>query len=157
MRPEYKLTDRKLWASRLLACKKKDKLDRNWSEKDAIGLVNDRKLFPKKTHNKLGKPNWHGSAAEEQLSKDIAKVGDKPAVKPSILWSQDDRKCYKEFDLPTFRKHIYQRQKTLKYHNWRNEEAKLPKDPKERKRLKAKAKKEAKKKRMEQTNRSTEM
>ena len=136
-RPQFQLTDRKLWAARLLTCKKKEKDDRKYAEEDTAGVAHDRKLYPQKTHNKYGKPIWHGSAAEEQLNKDIAKVGDKPAKKPAEFRQTND--AYKEFELSTFRGHIYQRQKILKYHNWRNEEKKtLTMDKKKRKKKKKK-------------------
>ena len=127
MRPEYALTSRKLWSGRLKGAREQNDfsiLQGEWREKDFAGVVHDRQLFPKenRTHNKYGKLNWHGSAAEAQLHQDIAEVGDELDVKPSVLWNRDDRQCYKEFDLDTFRKHVYQRQKTLKYHNWRNSE-----------------------------------
>jgi len=71
-----------------------------------------KKNYPPPVYNHRGEPQWHGSAAQEQLKRDM--MDDLHfKYKPEDLWEL--RHCYQEFNLTTFREHIHQADKTRKY------------------------------------------
>ena len=127
MREEYATTSRKRFGPRLGRCRVKNEENQILANADEVGLAHDRTLFPKKTQNVSGTPIWHGSDAEAQLDQLIKEATYAPTMKPKAL--QQTNQAFQEFEGKVFRNHIYQRVKTLKYYNYRNDKKKKNQEP----------------------------
>ena len=89
------------------------------AEDDKKAYENFRKLHPVATHNHRGEPRWEGSRAQELLREDMDD-GIHDHLLPAVFRAQ--RPEYQDFQLDTFRDHIYQEQRLRKYHNWLEQE-----------------------------------
>ena len=112
LRVEYKEMDVNLFRSRLYALKKQLQASDQRKNDDKEALAHDHELFPKRTHNSLGLPNWDGSEAQQLLKGDIDN-NQHNIMKPKELY--ESRLEYQVFTLKVFRGHIYQEIKTRKY------------------------------------------
>ena len=77
-------------------------------------------LIAKRNHptpelNSRGEPQWNGSDAQKLL-KELVASGGHTGVKPQQLWEQ--RQEYQVYSLQTFRDHIYQEERLLKFNNY---------------------------------------
>lgn len=79
---------------------------------DAVDLCHDRQLHPRPETNGKGEPNWVDSEAKALLELDMEN-GLHKKMKPKELYLT--RYQYKEFELKTFRDHIYQEEHTMKW------------------------------------------
>lgn len=117
-RPEYAATSHRLFngrLQRLLAAISSSRAD---ALLDEDALKNDRRLFPKKSHNYRGEPQWDGSAAQSWLRIDVAE-GKPDECSPKELYKT--RKAYQVYPLKVFREHIHQEIRFQKFCTWRNE------------------------------------
>ena len=112
LRPEYKATEWRLFSSRLRSLRKQIETSKQQSNNDAAALLHDCQLYPKKTHNELGLPNWDGSAAQTLLKTDIDN-NRHTELKPKELYAT--RAEYQIFTLKVFRGHIHQEVKRRKF------------------------------------------
>ena len=65
--------------------------------------------------NSRGEPQWNGSPAQ-RLLKELVKNNGHVNVKPAELW--ESREEYQVYSLTTFRDHIYQEERLLKFRNY---------------------------------------
>ena len=89
------------------------KLDR--CEDDLQAYLIAKQNHPTPELNSRGEPQWNGSEAQALLA-DIVKKGQHKSVAPSALHSS--RPEFQVYGLRTFRDHIYQEERLLKFHNW---------------------------------------
>jgi hypothetical protein len=73
------------------------------------------KNHPTPEFNIRGEPQWNGSVAQKLLKEAILK-GEHDVFFPQGLWEQT--KEYQVYSLRTFRDHIYQEQRLLKFRNY---------------------------------------
>ena len=73
-----------------------------------------KRNHPTPEFNCRGEPQWNGSEAQKRL-KEIVSNGEHDAegVSPKTLWESDER--FQAYSLPTFRDHIYQEKRLLKF------------------------------------------
>lgn len=105
--PDFDLFKNRL-SSLIEQCQEKD--DRAALDSDAF--EHDRAIYPFPLLNFCGEPQWPGSSAEEWLSSDIDD-GRHLEMAPKDLY--ESRGAYQEFQLKTFRGHIYQMIKSRKF------------------------------------------
>ena len=84
-------------------------------EKDLEAYLIAKRNHPTPELNSRGEPQWNGSRAQELL-KETVKNGEHNGVKPAVL--RDSKEEYKVYSLQTFRDHIYQEERLLKFQNW---------------------------------------
>ena len=65
--------------------------------------------------NSRGEPQWNGSTAQKLLKELVARGGHQN-VKPADLWQQEAE--YQHYSLQTFRDHIYQEERLVKFNNY---------------------------------------
>lgn len=91
------------WSSNLRTLRNAVQRDRTRMQKDCIAYGHDLAIVRSLRDN--SKTPWHRSAAAPLLKQDV-KDGKHKEQKPKDL--HKSRPEYEEFDLPAFRKHIYQ-------------------------------------------------
>ena len=84
-------------------------------EKDLQAYLAAKRNHPTPKYNSRGELQWHGSAAQKLL-KEAIKNSEHVGIKPADL--HKSREEYQVYLLKTFRDHIYQEQRLLKFHNW---------------------------------------
>jgi hypothetical protein len=89
------------------------KVDRCQTDQEAFNIA--KKNHPTPELNSRGEPQWHGSAAQKLL-KETVEAGEHKGVKPKKLWQS--RPEYQVYSLDTFRDHIYQEGRLLKFRNY---------------------------------------
>ena len=70
---------------------------------------------PTPEFNSRGEPQWHGSQAQKDLKELVAK-GLHEKKKPKELWEKS--KAFQVYGLDTFRDHIYQEERLIKFNNY---------------------------------------
>ncbi len=89
---------------------------------DEKALAHDRKIYKPRDTNANGTKRWDRSAAKQLLHQDVKEKRHVNKT-PMQLWNSRDE--YKDFDLATFRGHVYQEeyaQKGRSYWQWLKEE-----------------------------------
>jgi hypothetical protein len=87
---------------------------------DEKAFAHDMKLFPPNQINSRGEPRWEGSEAEAFLREDFAAGKHKANnIKPRDF--QKTRPEYLEHDKDSFRDHIYQEDRRIRYNNYLND------------------------------------
>ena len=87
----------------------------NRCEKDHQAYLIAKQNHPTPEFNCRGEPQWNGSAAQVLL-KELVEKGEHKGVEPKILWSS--REEYQMYSLKTFRDHIYQEERLLKFQHY---------------------------------------
>jgi len=82
-----------------------------WAHSDHVALMNDRKVFPVRTHNAKGEINWKWSEADYWLKVDM-EDDLHLEMKPQKLWAT--RACYRLFSKKRFSKRIDQYKEAAK-------------------------------------------
>jgi hypothetical protein len=85
------------------------------SEKDLEAFNIAKKNHPTPEFNVRGEPQWHGSAAQKHL-KETVEAGQHKGVEPKKMW--ESRPEYQVYSLQTFRDHIYQEGRLLKFQRY---------------------------------------
>lgn len=111
-RPEYASYPFNLFPRRLAALRTEAKSQTDRRHTDEAAYEHGRLLKPTPTHDMNGVPRWAGSAAERLLKNDITD-GQHLLMKPQTLYQS--RLEYQQFNLTTFRGHIYQEIKRRKF------------------------------------------
>lgn len=101
-----------LFKSRLKGMRDIVKKGKERALKDSLALTEDRRLHPRATSNFRGEPEWVGHEAKLLLEIDIDN-GDHKRKSPEELYYS--RAQYQDFELSTFRGHIYQEIHTRKW------------------------------------------
>jgi hypothetical protein len=101
--------------SNLRALRKKIQEKQELALEEYEALQHDRNLFPKNATNQRGEPRWSGSDAERLLKLDMDQ-GYHTIMRPQLLWESCDE--YQIFSLTVFRKHIYQEERSRKFHSY---------------------------------------
>lgn len=120
-RPEYTLSNYRLFKSRLDGLRNQISAAKKRAKRDEKALSVDRKLYPACLHDDQGALRWDGSAAQSWLKNDVAENKHKE-MKPSELYLE--RPCYQAFSLDVFRGHIHQEVRLQKYCTWRSDKGK---------------------------------
>ena len=81
-------------------------------EQDLVAYQLAKKNHPTPDKNSRGEPQWNGSMAQ-QLLKELVASGKHVGLKPSTLWESNEH--YMLYSLQTFRDHIYQEERLLKF------------------------------------------
>lgn len=89
------------------------KLARSLVDLNAFNLA--KKNHPTPEFDFWGRPQWHGSKAQELL-KDLIKHGKYKGMKPADLWASKEE--WKVYDKRTFRDHIYQEERLIKFQRY---------------------------------------
>jgi hypothetical protein len=89
------------------------KVERCQMDLEAFTIAKKNHPTPKK--NSRGEPQWNGSIAQNLL-KEAVKLGHHLEVTPRDLWIK--KKEYQVYSLQTFRDHIYQEQRLLKFQHY---------------------------------------
>lgn len=121
MSDKFKLIDDyKYFRTKLNDMPNKFKERRAWAEEDDADLQHDILLKPRPTHNVRGEPRWAGSEAQAWLKLDLPRYLKKKKKCPSIMprMLHKTRPEYQLFKLKTFRKHIYQEIRAVKFQNY---------------------------------------
>ena len=84
-------------------------------QKDLEAFNSAKKNHPTPEFNIRGEPQWHGSAAQKHL-KEAMEAGQHKGVEPKHFW--ESRPEYKVYSLQTFRDHIYQEGRLLKFNHY---------------------------------------
>jgi len=84
-----------------------------WAASDHVALVNDRKIFPTRTHNSKGEIIWKGSEADYWIKEDM-EADLHLQMKCQALWAT--RPCYQLFSKKRFSKRIDQHKEAAKEH-----------------------------------------
>jgi len=90
--------------------KKRDRM-RN----DLKAYIKAKKNHPTPELNARGEPQWNGSIAQKML-KEIVQNGEHKGVDPSVIWA--GKAEFKVYSKQTFRDHIYQEERLLKFNNY---------------------------------------
>ena len=122
-RPEFVLTKRRLFASRLKSCREQAKETLRRADEDAVAWEQSRKLCPAPVVNHRGEPTWEGSQAQRQLKDDFSSAEAKgvPAFPTQLCYSR--RAHCDNCSLKTTRQHICQEKRFVKCCTWRNDKA----------------------------------
>jgi hypothetical protein len=114
-RPEFAEYDDNFdrFKNRLTSLKKQCVAFEDRAAIDGAAFAHDRALYPFPLLNFRGEPQWPGSGAEMWLNRDITD-GLHDQMLPRVL--RQTRVEYQEFQLKTFREHIYQEVKKRKYY-----------------------------------------
>ena len=83
--------------------------------KDLLAHVKAKKNHPTPELNFRGEPQWHGSKAQ-RLLKELVAQGQHVAKKPKDLHAKNAE--FKVYSLQTFRDHIYQEERLLKFNRY---------------------------------------
>ena len=86
---------------------------------DLVAFNIAQKNHPTPELNHRGEPQWNGSEAQKLLREDI-KNGRHEGKAPKALWEGPNKKAYQIYSLQTFRDHIYQEQRLIKFQNYCN-------------------------------------
>ena len=84
-------------------------------ETDLQAYLAARKNHPTPALNSRGEPQWNGSEAQELL-KGIVERKEHADVAPAALWQS--KPAFKVYTLQTFRDHIYQEERLVKFQNY---------------------------------------
>ena len=85
---------------------------------DLVAYTIAKKNHPTPAHNSRGEPHWNGSAAQKLLKEIVAK-GDHVGVAPSVLREATKyHGIFLVYSKETFRDHIYQEERQLKFENY---------------------------------------
>jgi hypothetical protein len=120
-RPEFVVTKRRLFCSRLTTLRKSILHDKTTATIEEIALAHDRALFPAPTHNYRNEPRWEGSEAQRLLKEDVS-ANRHAATPPKQLYNS--RPEYQDYPLKVFREHIYQEVRFVKFCTWRTDTGK---------------------------------
>ena len=82
---------------------------------DLKAFVKAKKNHPTPEFNSRGEPQWHGSRAQ-QLLKVMVAEGKHVGKEPKILYSKTEE--FRVYSLQTFRDHIYQEERLLKFNRY---------------------------------------
>ena len=89
------------------------KLARSIDDLNAYNIA--RKNHPTPELDFWGRPQWHGSKAQELLKKAVEN-GEHEGKKPAELWELQME--WKVYDKQTFRDHIYQEERLIKFQRY---------------------------------------
>jgi hypothetical protein len=81
-------------------------------ERDEEAFNMAKKNHPTPEFNHRGEPQWHGSAAQNLL-KAAVEAGQHKGVEPKVLWQS--KLEYQVYSLHSFRDHVYQEKRLLKF------------------------------------------
>ena len=85
------------------------------SAQDLAAFQAAKRNHPTPLLNRRGEPQWNGSEAQKLL-KEIVSKGDHVNIKPAELREQYE--VFKTYSKQTFRDHIYQEKRLIKFENW---------------------------------------
>ena len=88
---------------------------RDRCEKDLAAYLVAKRNHPTPVLNSRGEPQWNGSDAQKLLKQAIEKE-EHAGLTPAALW--ESKAEYKVYSLQTFRDHIYQEERLVKFHNY---------------------------------------
>lgn len=89
------------------------KVERSKKDQEAYNLAKQNHPTPKL--DSRGRPQWNGSTAQKLLKEMIAE-GKHVGKQPETIWKS--KEAYRVYSLQTFRDHIYQEQRLLKFRNY---------------------------------------
>ncbi len=89
------------------------KVDRR--DKDFVAFQRAKQNHPTPALNSRGEPQWNGSEAQ-RLLKELVASGGHEGIAPKELWQSSDE--YQKYTLQSFRDHIYQEERLLKFRNY---------------------------------------
>lgn len=89
------------------------KLERSKIDQKAYTIAKEN--HPTPALNSRGEPQWNGSEAQ-RLLKELVAAGGQINKEPKVLWASQAE--YKVYTLKTFRDHIYQEQRLLKFERY---------------------------------------
>ena len=82
---------------------------------DLKAFVKAKKNHPTPKFNSRGEPQWHGSRAQQLLKKMVSE-GKHKGKEPKVLYSKTEE--FRVYSLQTFRDHIYQEERLLKFNKY---------------------------------------
>ena len=89
------------------------KVDRR--DKDLLAFQRAKQNHPTPALNSRGEPQWNGSEAQ-RLLKALVATGGHEGIAPKQLWQSSEE--YQKYSLTSFRDHIYQEERLLKFRNY---------------------------------------
>lgn len=116
-RPQFRKVEYKKFRDNLNRLRTGLKKKKKQANEDAEYLAQDRKLKPKPTHNHRGEPRYEGSETEYWLKIDIAS-GHHLGKAPKDLYKSREVYLTEGFTLKTFREHIHQEVRAVKFQNY---------------------------------------
>ena len=87
----------------------------NRCEKDLQAYLIAKQNHPTPEFNARGEPQWNGSEAQ-RLLKAMVRENRHVGVEPKTLWQSNE--AYMVYTLQTFRDHIYQEERLVKFDNY---------------------------------------
>lgn len=89
------------------------KVDR--CQKDLEAYLIAKENHPTPEFNCRGEPQWNGSDAQKLL-KDMVSKGEHEGKEPKVIWQSKEE--FQLYSLQTFRDHIYQEERLIKFNNY---------------------------------------